>query len=68
MNQDEIDQLRSMHAGGMLFVLLLVPYVIWRWRNRSWLRILYREVDGPCCMNAHVYAWIRHHGKTGGFA
>lgn len=34
MNQDEIDQHRGMHAGGMLFLLLLAvlfaPYIA-RW-------------------------------------
>lgn len=43
---------------GTLFPLAL--YASWYWRNRRWLIPLHREADGPCCMNAHVFAWIRH--------
>lgn len=45
-------------ASGV-FVLSLVFYAAWYWRNRRWLMPLHREADGPCCMNAHVFAWIR---------
>jgi hypothetical protein len=46
------------------FVLTLVGYSTWYWLNRSWLVPLHREADGPCCMNAHIFVWIRHRRTT----
>lgn len=45
-----------------LMTIPLAAYAVWRYRNRHWLRVLWREVDhsGPGRMNAHVFAYIRN--------